>query len=239
MADTKNTTSHKRDEPRQKSHTSVAFVGAALGLAIFSFAVPRFASALIAVDSRDVLSTLRAGQPVETARQNAAGADLERAATWVADGQLSLDRGYLAMQQAESAPDAESRRRLRRQAITATEGGLTLSPSQPSAWARLAALRLGEDDRQGAAEALRLSMLTGAVAPALMASRLNLGLSMLSVLDRDTTDLLRRQVRLTWAISPDIVDEMAQRPTTGHFVVDALNTMSDSDVQRYVQLHGK
>ncbi|HLN24482.1 MAG TPA: hypothetical protein VK558_10895 [Patescibacteria group bacterium] len=239
MADTKNTTSPKRDEGRQKSHAGVALVGAALGLSILALAVPRLTSAVIALDSREVLSSLRDGQPIDAARQSAALADLERASAWVADGELALDRGYLLMQQADAAADVQTRAALRRQAIAATAAGLALSPSQPSAWARLAALRAAENDRQGAADALRLSMLTGAVAPALMASRLNLGLSLLPELDRDTTEQLRRQVRLTWAISPDIVGEMAQRPATGRFVVEALNTMSDSDVDRYVQLHGK
>lgn len=210
----------------------------ALGAALVWLGVPRLIAALETLDARAVIRDARAGHPPPPDRLAAAAADLDAAQRWVEDGETMSDRGFLLVQQARALPPGPERAAVLDRATRATEAGLAAAPAQPSAWARLAWLHVTRGDVVAAIPALRLSLLTGPVAPALMASRLELGLELLSAMDADTRNLLRRQVRLLWIVSPETVAALSRKPDTGGFVLDALNDLSEEDMAAFLRVHG-
>lgn len=213
-------------------------VAVALGASLVALGLPRLFAALQSLDARAVLWDARAGHMPPPDRLAAAASDLDAAQRWAADAEAVSDRGFLLIQQAQATPPGPARTALLDGAAAATEAGLAAAPAQPSAWARLAWLRVVRGDRTAAVPALRLSLLTGPVAPTLMASRLQLGLDLLPLVDPDTRALLRRQVRLLWIVSPDTVAAMAQDTTTGGFVRNALDELSDGDMAAFLRVHG-
>lgn len=215
-----------------------ALVAVALGAGLVGLGLPRLVSALLTIDARAVLWEARSGGALPTERLASAAADLDAAQRWVSDGEVLSDRGFLLVRQAQATPPGPERAALLDQAAAATAAGLAAAPAQPSAWARLAWLHMVRGDRASAVPALRMSLLTGPVAPALMASRLDLGLSLLPVLDADTHTLLRRQIRLVWVVAPDTIATMAQNKETGGFVRDALNDLSEEDMAAFLRVHG-
>ncbi|NYZ16398.1 hypothetical protein HL658_27975 [Azospirillum sp. RWY-5-1] len=243
MDATETTTANDAAPPAARGPTGprrlgAAVVAVALGGALVWLGAPRLIAALESLDARTVIWDARAGHPPPPDRLAAAAADLDAAQRWAADGEAMGDRGFLLVQQARATPPGPERGALLDRAAQATEAGLAAAPAQPSAWARLAWLHVARGDRAAAIPALRLSLLTGPVAPALMASRLELGLELLSLMDPDTRGLLRRQVRLLWVVSPETVAAMSQKPDTGGFVRDALNDLSEEDMAAFLRVHG-
>lgn len=216
-----------------------ALVAVALGAGLAGLGLPQLVAALRTTDARAVLWEARSGPMPAPDRLAAAAADLDAAQWWVTDGEALGDRGFLLLQQAQAAPPGPRRSALLDQAMAATAAGLAAAPAQPSLWARLAWLHTVHGDRASALPALRMSLLTGPVAPALMASRLELGLSLMPVMDPDTRALLRRQVRLLWVVSPDRVAALAQKAPTGGFIRDALDDLSDEDMAAFLRVHGR
>lgn len=240
MDATANTTSTEagRHHRGRRAHPSAAVVALLLGVALLGLGVPRLIAAGLSQEARAVLWDLEEGKdPPKPQRLAFAAADLAAAAGWVVEGQGLLDRSLLLLRQAESLSAGGERQRLLDDAEAVAASALALAPGQPSAWARLARLRLGRGDGTGAAAALRLSLLSGAVVPALMTWRLELGLRLRPYLDADTRALLDRQIRLTWILQPDHIARLATRPAEAAQVRHALDALSQQEVQHYLRLH--
>lgn len=235
MDDTPIITANK--PPRPRSWSGVA-VGAALGAALAILGAPRLVASLTALDAAAVLYAARDDQPVSPAALTAAAADLKSAAAWAEDGDLTADRGYLLLAAANQTNDEDERARLLTAAEQATAAGLATAPGQPSAWARLAYLRQRRGDGPGAAAALRLSFLSGAVAPALMESRLALATALLPHFNADGLALLERQARLFWVLSPERAAAWAQNPAAADLAARALAGLTDLEVEQFVRFHG-
>lgn len=206
---------------------AASLIGLAAAAGTFVLAAGPFVAALTEHPIRPVLWALYGGQTVEPARLVAAADTLALARQRYALPAYSLDRGLLLTAAGMALPG--ERAALLQAAAIATERGLRDSPGQPSAWARLAWLRQEAGDRPGAGAALRLSMLTGANVPALMRSRLVLGLSLLDQLDAETRALLERQVRWTWIIVPREVEALAPDPVAGAFLAAALSQLTPAE----------
>lgn len=225
--------------PAGPRRLGAALVAVALGAGLAGLGVPRLVAALMTTDARTVLWDARTGHTPTGARLATAAEELDAAQRWVVDGEALGDLGFLLLQQAQGTQPGPERTALLDRAAAATAAGLAAAPAQPSLWARLAWLRTVRGDPASAASALRMSLLTGPVAPALMASRLELGLSLLPHMDADTHALLRRQVRLLWVVSPDTTASLAQKPVTGAFIRDALDDISDADMAAFLRVHGR
>jgi hypothetical protein len=211
---------------RQRSRRIAPLAGL-LSLIILGLALPRLVGEVMVLEARQVVLDLRtdldsAGEP---ARLLDAAAAIEAAGSLTGDGRLVADQGLLLMQTAVRAADAETRRRLLLAAASASETGLRLAPAYPAAWTRLAFIRRELGDPAAAATALRMSMLTGAVMPQVMTSRLALGLELRPWFDPEGLRLLARQVRLVQEIRPDSLAGLSRSPTTDAFITATLRDM--------------
>lgn len=251
MADTATTTesrpegrgsdlpSHHRARTARPSHSGPAVVAGLAGLVLLGLSAPSLLSGVLTLDARSVLWDVYAGETISADRLTAAAADLAAGLRWTPDGELQGDRSLVLLRAAEAAKTAAERRELLEQATASAMAALASAPGQPGLWARLAYLRLLQGEPAAAAAALRLSMLSGAFVPAMMASRIELGLRLLPALDPETVELLRRQIRLFWLVEPNRVAELSERPEAGDIVREALNGLTDADMLQFQRLHGK
>lgn len=227
------------DRPAARSYRGGAvlllflFGGLALGLGL-----PRLMGGLHGLAARETVGALLAGQKPEPAALDGAAAELAAAERWSAAGEYRLDHGLTLLHQALTAVNPSEQAAFFAAAEQVTAAGLAVAPGEPGGWARLAWLRQRRGDLAGAVAALRLSWLSGAFVPAIMASRLELALALLPALDDEMLSLLRRQIRLAWVTSPDFVAGLASRAELGALVSDALAELSEQDVARYLELHG-
>jgi hypothetical protein len=221
------------------SYAGAAVIGLALAVVCGGLAAPRLAAAVAAAGAGDTLWAVHGGRTVATDDLAAGAANLAAARRWVVNGETEADRGLLLLRLAMAAEPGAERQLLLEEAEAATIAGLTAAPGQPGAWARLAWLRDRRGDAGGAAAALRLSWLSGSVAPEMMASRLDLGLRLAPAMDSETMSLLYRQIRLTWVTTPDVVARLAALTEVGAIVQAALADLSESDVAGYLLRHGR
>lgn len=181
----------------------MAVLPAMLGLGLVLMAAPRFGGEMMLWPARSQITAIQSGQSPGSADDLAAAAALiEEAGSWTADHRLIANGGLLLMRQAVVTTDPVARSTLLRRAVALTEEGLRRTPAQPVAWTRLAALRLALGEPEKAGKAMRLSLLSGPLMPQITAPRLAQGLALLPYLDKDTKELLARQVRLLQATQP-------------------------------------
>ena len=214
-----------------------ALVAGLIGVLLLGLAVPRLLAASQWLDAREVVWTLYAGTKVTPAALTQASADLAAADAWVRDGEREGERSLILIRQAMLAPTANGQAALWAEAEAAAAAALSVAPGQPSLWYRLAALRERRGDLSGAVAALRLSMLSGAYTPDLMEPRINLGLKLVSAMSQETRDLLKRQIRLSWAATPGSIVALSARPDAGPLVREALDELSDAELLQFQHLH--
>lgn len=213
---------------------AVALLAGAMGVCLVGLAAPRTVANLAGVEGDEIVRTLRLDGENGAAETLAAGiASLERRAFWLDAGLTDIDRGTLLFRQAQGTQDANERQHLLASAAAGIEQGLAKAPGNPSAWAQLAGIEALQGRRRAAVAALRLSLLTGAVTPGIMASRLALGLYLLDSLDGETRNLLAGQVRLTWTIDPDKFPSLTRVPAGQDFIRQALAELSDTAAATY------
>ncbi len=224
---------------RKPSSPVSALLGALVGVLLLGLGVPQLAAALSALAADAELREVRSGNPPSPERLARASEALAAANRWDASGEREAARAVLLTARAEAAPPGPDRDRLLAEALASARTAVQLAPGQPHAWAHLAALFERGGDRKRAVEALRLSMLTGAVEPALMMWRLEMGFRLRTAMDADSLSLLRRQIRLAWVIMPDEVATLSKRPDAYDLVNESLSLLSEEEMAHYVRLHGK
>lgn len=222
-----------------RNHHGGAVVGLGIAVLLAVLGIPRLVAALLALDAQAVLWQVHAGTAVPPAVLADASAGLDKAGRWSAEGEGETDRGLLLLHQAVALPPGPERTGLLDQATTATTAGLAAAPGQPGPWARLAWLREQGDNPAGAVRALRLSWLSGGFDPGLMASRLELALRLLPAMDPETRSLLRRQIRLTWAVAPEFVAGLSGHDGAAPVIREALAELSEDAGGRWLQLQGR
>lgn len=232
--DTDTGTRRRASPPSRRGAALVALV---LGGLLIGLGGPRLVAALLTLEARAVLWEVYGGRPVAEPRLIAAAEAIAAAGRWVRDGELETDRGLLLARAAESLPPGEARRHRLAEARSATEAGLAAAPGQPVAWARLAGLYQQAGDPAAAVRALRMSMLAGAVVPALQSSRIELGLPLLPAMDAETLELFRRQIGLTWVMEPDFIIALGARPGLAALVRDGLDGLGGEEMARFAKQH--
>lgn len=212
----------KAEKARRQSRW-VALLAGMVALGIITLAAPRVVSEALVLSARQRIIDIQAGLATELPADLAQSATaVEAFARWSGDGRLVTDGGLLLMRQAAAATDPAERNLLLRRAITLTEEGLRRSPAHPVGWSRLAALRVAMGEPDKAAQAFRLSLLTGPVVPQITAPRAAQGLALLGHLNVDTRQLLARQIRLLQATQPQDLPALATTPDAALFILQAL-----------------
>ncbi|KJV09967.1 hypothetical protein VZ95_08080 [Elstera litoralis] len=102
---------------------------------------------------------------------------------------------------------------------------------------RLARLRLKEGKRIEAGQALRVALLAGQVIPGAMLPRLRLGLDLYPVLDADTRQLVQRQVRLVWVLSPKEIPPLLTVQAYIPVITEALAAVTPADEQQFRRIN--
>lgn len=202
-----------RDMRTRRQGRWIALLAGGTGLVLLCLALPRLAGEAMVVEARQHVLALRTDPAATggTAALLSSASAIDRAGPLTGDGRLIADGGLLLLRAALLATDAAERQRLLRAAAAASEAGLREGPVHPAAWTRLAFIRRELGEPAAAAAALRLSMLTGAVMPQVMADRLALGLDLLPYLDPEGLALLQRQIRLVNGIRPESLPALARR----------------------------
>jgi hypothetical protein len=207
-----------------------------MAVGLLWLAIPRTLAGLAGLEGDTIVRGLRLdGSAGDSESLAVAVASLEARTFWHETGLTAIDHGLLLARQSRQAQNPAEQRQLLDAAAADVEQGLRQAPGNPSAWTQLARIRALRGDKQGAASALRLSMLTGAVTPSIMPSRLALGLYLLDVLDMETRDMLAGQVRLTWSINPDSFRTLSDTATGQAFIRQALASLSDDAVADYAK----
>jgi hypothetical protein len=184
-----------------------------LGGLILWLAVPRIlASALLAL--RDpVVQQMGAGESVSQAELLGLIASRELAFGWVEDAASHQERGMgLTALAFREEPQSAARSAMLEGAVHATRAGLAVAPADPKDWMQLAYLLvlLEGDTSRAAAEALLMSMRTGAfAAPEFLNRRLFWSLAHWAFYDEEERGQVGDQVRLAWRVAPGALADLA------------------------------
>ncbi|GLR82358.1 hypothetical protein [Azospirillum oryzae] len=223
----------------QPSSPVSAILGLVVGGLLLWMGTPQLVAALVALDADAALQGVRSGSPGSPDQLAMAGEALTAANRWEKSGEREAARAVLLTFQAQGAPPGPDRDRLSAEALAAASAAVRLAPGQPHAWAHLATLLERGGDRKRAVEALRLSILSGAVEPALMMWRIETALRLRGDMDAEALSLLRRQIRLAWIIMPDEIAALSKRPDAHDLVTESLSLLNEEEMAHYVRLHGK
>lgn len=230
---------HDNRHALRPSSLTAALLAGVLTCVMLGLGIPQLVGAMTALGAAAVIDDLQRGQTPDVKALTAASDSLAQAVSWDRNGTYDTRRATVLSALAEAAPPGPEQQNLYTQAIAAVRAGLSRAPGQPHAWAHLAALLERTGDRIGAIDALRLSMLSGAVEPALMLWRIDQGLRLRALLDPDTVSMLRRQIRLMWVITPEEVATLSKRPEATALVQDSLALLTQEEVDHYIRLHGQ
>ena len=200
---------------------------------------PRLIAAMVALPSVQTVWSVYSGEPVTPAALSDATSALAAANAWIRDGEREGDRGLLFLHRADRAQSPAARSELLAAAADTAVSALAIAPGQPSVWARLAELREQGGERDEALAALRMSMLSGSFAAALMEPRIEKGLRLLPLMAAETRSLLVRQIGLIWVIKPEYVASLSLRPEAAALVQEALNGLTETELTQFQRLHGE
>ena len=132
------------------------------------------------------------------------------AAPWRGDllGDVAMARAAPALAAHKSPPSPEIIL-AHESALASAKRSLSLAPHSSRIWLLLALLQNQGQDRQSAAEALRMSYLTSAADAALIPARLGLISALAPIADADLKNLARGDIRLILTRRPDLKPAIA------------------------------
>ena len=171
-------------------------IGLSLGLALIWLAVPRTVGAFLNLPGDPVLEAMQTGRPVSNEELHRFVLSRERSLKWVDDGRAWSDLGLAHLRLAElSGYDTFSGVGYLAASTEALKTGLSKSPANPYAWARLAYLGLRQEGEGiDAKEALIMSLFTGPFERSLVDSRIEYALVIWHQLDVGQQDMIHEQI---------------------------------------------
>lgn len=192
-------TEPRRREPFASFRHAVSAIGLLAGVLVLGLAVPRTIAAFQLLPGDPVLESVRSGKAVSREQLQALMESRKDAREWLPSGRiqgdLALARLELARREGYGGETGEG---YLRDGLQALEAGLSLSPADPHAWARLAFVRI----KNGSAaadvrRALFLSILTGPYEKRLAISRIQYAILLWDRLAADERSLVLDQI--SWA----------------------------------------
>lgn len=195
-----------------RRHLVAAGLAAAIGILLLALSVPRLIAVIVSANAEPTLRKLQSQQPVTLDEVRTLASALERASVWVGDGRLRTDLGLAYLLIAEKLPrESGDARQSLDLAVQSLRDGLSRSPANPYAWARLAyaeALLSGGWSTDAVA-ALRLALITAPYEPRLLWWRLRMALFAWPQLGERDQELVLQQIRYAWQANPSQLAELA------------------------------
>ncbi len=203
---------------------AAAFLALVGGTVLLTSAVPRTIAAFSMMPGDSVLNAIQRDEQVRASDLELLASSREAALAWIEAGRVWTDLGLAQLRRANKAGlwTAEGRRHLD-ESVSSLRRGLALAPANPFAWARLGYVELVRGGPStAAAEALKMSMLTGAYEPLLMFSRLNLCLRVWREFDEEGRALVAQQIRFADNMSRTRLARLVKKWDASPVVADAL-----------------
>ena len=194
-----------------------------LGLVIAGLAVPRLVAAVVLLPGDPILSEALSGLPIAVEELDLL-ADTRRTASWSGDARVEAELGAVLLRSAGARGfEAPEGRNLLEEAAAALRRGLTRSPADPYAWARLARIEMLLDGPTAhAGRVLRMSYLTGIYEPTLLLPRLSLAFRLWEHLDDKTRGMTDQQIRQAWRTTPEHLFKLSAKWRATKTVAHAL-----------------
>jgi len=178
---------------------------------------------LFLIPGNQVLEDLRTGKNLTDDQIDTLIASRKRSLQFFESGQKWTDIGLAFLLLEARTHDSEEKKAILTKAITSLEKGLSLAPSNPWGWTRLAhAYILLEGPSEKAAEALVRAILVAPYEPSILLTRLTLVLSAWEYLPKNAWPLAFAQVRTVWRSTPDDLTKLALNSHRLHIVRSAL-----------------
>lgn len=207
------------------AHTLAAATLAA-GLALAAPALSRLVGDMAGLSVQAEVQATADGQRLPVGELALAAARLDTARAWSPDPRLARDAAILNWRSDPARAEA------------ALNAALAGAPLQPDLWMWLARLRLERGETAAAWQAVRLSMLSGAVAPTVMLDRLEMALRLRPLMTADDRALLRRQVRLTYILHPMAVRQrMAADAEAAELLRGVVDEFGDTEINHLISIH--
>lgn len=192
-------TERRRRQPFAAPRHAVSVIGLVAGVLVLGLAVPRTIAALQLLPGDPVLESVRSAKAVSGEELQALIASREDALGWLPSRRIQADLALAHLELAKrQGYGGETGGRHLGESLRALRAGLSLSPADPYAWARLAFVRIKNGGSAAAVKkALFLSFLTGPYEKRLAISRIQYAVWLWDQLDADERSLVLNQI--SWA----------------------------------------
>jgi hypothetical protein len=189
-----------------------AVAALAVGLALVALALPRTVAEVLANAGDDVPAALGRGERPSPERLSAAAARHRAALGWLDSPAIRTDLAAIELARAASPSlPPEARRAFLDAAIGDYRAGLARGPARPYSWAQLAEAAFACDGMHARLDPLvDMSLTAGRLEPPLVLRRVALGFRAGRILDAQTRQAIRGQVRVAAASSPWPLAEFAR-----------------------------
>lgn len=212
----------------------IAGCGVVVCCGMLMLATPRFIASLYALYPEAAFKQTQQKLPQEVYEKSIA--DLNLALAWYKNPEYWQKQAlfYLDFLNATPSTPLEKKQQILKQAQASVIQGLKLSPVDPYAWFRLAAVdkQLNTPSPQ-IINALRLSIYAGRVEPELLMPRLSLGYEYYDEFNEEMQALWKKQIPVAWTFqAAQLVKFVALHPEAKPLVEEALVHSSD-DLKKF------
>lgn len=201
----------------------VAGFGVVVCCGLLMLAVPRFIASLYALYPESALKQTQKNLSPEVYEKGIS--HLTQALIWYKNPEYWQSQAllYLALLNTSSSQPLEKRQDLLKQAHISIIQGLKLSPVDPYAWFRLAAVdKMLKLPSEKIVNALRLSFYAGRVEPELLMSRLSFSFDYYNEFNEEMQRLWQKQVLVVWTFqAAKLVEFVALHPQSKPLVEEA------------------
>jgi hypothetical protein len=203
----------------------------AVAAAMLWLAVPRAVAGVILLGIENTLVTARRGGTVDAAQVKRLLAAQRSALAWTDRGELWISNGYALLY--STLRSTTNNTQVNREADRVLRRGLARMPVNAEGWYWLAVVRNAEGAKPAAVtSALRMSIFTGPHVPVLAIVRLRLMLRLWAQYVGEERNIVYRQIRYAWSVSPDGVVDIALNSSNDWPIRIAL-ALQPKDLERY------
>ncbi len=197
---------------------------------LLMLAVPRFIASLYALYPESALKQTEKNLSPEIYEKSIS--HLSKALAWYDNAEYWQSQAlfYISLLNTSTSQPFEKRQELLKQAHASIIQGLKLSPVDPYAWFRLAAVdKMLKLPSEEIINALRLSFYSGRVEPELLMSRLAFSFDYYNEFNEEMQGLWKKQIPVAWIFhAAKLVEFVAMHPQSKPFVEEAFAYAPDN-----------